>query len=828
MAASLGSLVVDISANVAKFSTDMAVVAQTAESTAKRIDDAFSSIKGLAIVAVAIEGFNVLKDSITGAIEAAAGLEQLSLRTGATVEGLANLSATARLSNTDNDQLAQGLQKLSKSMVDAANGGVKTSAAFAAIGLSTKDLVNLKPDEAFRLVAQRLNEYQDGAEKVAAAQLLMGKSGANLLPLLHDLADGGEIQSRVTAEQAKQAEEFEKNLTRLSVTFHENANALVQQFLPALSSLSENMLAAQKAGAGLLQTLISIPLGNLAAAIAGTGIQERIDSIRASIKSLEDAAAHPYPGQTAEGLASIQRQAIAAKAALAGLLAQQRATALAGAEDYSDQVTRQQQPKVKPTIDIKSGKTGSLGAEEKAARDAAIKDLDRSIASENAILSQREQFLTRYYSQDQITLEDYFAKRASAIQDNLQTVQADYAKEIAAAQLFVRQLADAQKKAPTGGPEETRIAAERIAAQEKVLELQDKSAKAASAAGLALINNSLDGQQAALKQKESIEALNIQLLQMTGHLQEAAAAQAVLSREQIPQRKLGPEGDVTAARVIALNQINSNIAAKQRDIGILEGQASLVEQRIALQEQTGSIGQLEGLQKLGEARRQEIADLEKLVTEYEALAAASGTPEALLAADQLRLRLEQLKAVADPLAQKFQDMFQTAFSDQFAKVIQGTEGIRQAFANMATGIITELSKIASQDIAKQIFGGSGGAGTGLFGAIGSFFQGGNQPAGGVGPVQQSGFASLLASVAGIFGKQSGGPVTAGSAYLVGERGPELFAPGSSGTIIPGGRYGNSTIVNVHMPAGVPITRESATMVGALAARQIGVAHRRNN
>jgi hypothetical protein len=827
MAASLGSLVVDISANVAKFSTDMAVVAQTAESTAKRIDDAFRNIKGLVIVTAAIESFNLLKDSITGAIEAAAGLEILSQRTGATVEGLANLAATARLSNTDNDQLAQGLQKLSKSMVDAANGGVKTSAAFAAIGLSTKDLVNLKPDEAFRLVAQRLNEYQDGAEKVAAAQLLMGKSGANLLPLLHDLADGGEIQSRVTAEQAKQAEEFEKNLARLSVTFHENANAVVQQFLPALSALSENMLAAQRAGAGLLQTLITIPSQNLWAAITDTSIQDRIDSAREKVKQLQDQIADPRV-QAWPGFKEMVKEANVAKAALAGLLAQQRATALAGAEDYSDQVTRQQAPKVKPVIDIKSGKTGSLGAEEKAARDAAIKDLDRSIASENAILSQREQFLTRYYSQDQITLEDYFAKRASAIQDNLQTVQANYAKEIAAAQLFVRQLADAQKKAPTGGPEEARLAAERITAQEKVLELQDKSAKAASAASLALINNALDGQQAALKQRDSIEGLNIEILRLTGNLEAAANAQAALSRTQIARHEPGTAGDVQASAITAIKQNNDLIASKQRDISILEGQASIVEQRIALQEQTGSIGQLEGLQKLGEARRQEIADLEKLVTEYEALAAASGTKEAQLAADQLRLKLDQLKAVADPLAQKFQDVFETAFTDQFAKVIQGTEGIRQAFANMATGILTELSKIASQDIAKQIFGGSGGAGTGLFGAIGSFFQGGNQPAGGVGPVQQSGFASLLASVAGIFGKQSGGPVSSGSAYLVGERGPELFAPGSSGTIIPGGRYGNSTTVNVHMPAGVPITRESATMVGALAARQIGIAHRRNN
>lgn len=44
------------------------------------------------------------------------------------------------------------------------------------------------------------------------------------------------------------------------------------------------------------------------------------------------------------------------------------------------------------------------------------------------------------------------------------------------------------------------------------------------------------------------------------------------------------------------------------------------------------------------------------------------------------------------------------------------------------------------------------------------------------------------------GRASGGPVSAGTAYTVGERGPELFVPGRSGTIIPNGAM--SVVVNV--------------------------------
>ena len=46
---------------------------------------------------------------------------------------------------------------------------------------------------------------------------------------------------------------------------------------------------------------------------------------------------------------------------------------------------------------------------------------------------------------------------------------------------------------------------------------------------------------------------------------------------------------------------------------------------------------------------------------------------------------------------------------------------------------------------------------------------------------------------GIFGRANGGPVTGGSPYVVGERGPELFVPRSGGNIIPNNAMGNVTV-----------------------------------
>ncbi len=52
------------------------------------------------------------------------------------------------------------------------------------------------------------------------------------------------------------------------------------------------------------------------------------------------------------------------------------------------------------------------------------------------------------------------------------------------------------------------------------------------------------------------------------------------------------------------------------------------------------------------------------------------------------------------------------------------------------------------------------------------------------------------------GRANGGPVTGGSPYIVGERGPEVFVPSQSGTIVPNGRSAGGASVNVTVNAGM--------------------------
>lgn len=73
------------------------------------------------------------------------------------------------------------------------------------------------------------------------------------------------------------------------------------------------------------------------------------------------------------------------------------------------------------------------------------------------------------------------------------------------------------------------------------------------------------------------------------------------------------------------------------------------------------------------------------------------------------------------------------------------------------------------------------AGAALKAGVGSLL-GGSGSGGGLGE-------ALAGLVGGLPGRATGGPVSPGRAYVVGERGPELFVPSSSGRVEAGGAGG---------------------------------------
>ena len=89
-------------------------------------------------------------------------------------------------------------------------------------------------------------------------------------------------------------------------------------------------------------------------------------------------------------------------------------------------------------------------------------------------------------------------------------------------------------------------------------------------------------------------------------------------------------------------------------------------------------------------------------------------------------------------------------------------------------------------------------------AVRSALGGDQSGGGGQGGGLASAGASLLGALLGLPGRATGGPVSPGRAYMVGERGPELFVPTSSGSVVAptqGGMRDVRISIAVNAPAG---------------------------
>jgi phage-related minor tail protein len=91
-------------------------------------------------------------------------------------------------------------------------------------------------------------------------------------------------------------------------------------------------------------------------------------------------------------------------------------------------------------------------------------------------------------------------------------------------------------------------------------------------------------------------------------------------------------------------------------------------------------------------------------------------------------------------------------------------------------------------------------------------------------------SSLIASLMPVSGaRDAGGPVAAGSTYLVGEQGPELFTPASGGQITPNGALGTggarpSVVVNIQTPDAASFAK-SRNQIAAMMSRALAQGQR---
>lgn len=124
------------------------------------------------------------------ALNSADALDDLSQKVGASAENLSVLQYQAGISG-GLESLEANLTRLAVRLGDLDRGGRQAQDAFRRLGLTAADFAGLDTAQAFDLIAQRLGKVEDSTRKTDIAVQIFGKTGAQLMPLLNDLAANG-------------------------------------------------------------------------------------------------------------------------------------------------------------------------------------------------------------------------------------------------------------------------------------------------------------------------------------------------------------------------------------------------------------------------------------------------------------------------------------------------------------------------------------------------------------------------------------------------------------------------------------------------------------
>ncbi|WAC59419.1 phage tail tape measure protein [Brevundimonas sp. SL130] len=152
--------------------------------------------------------------------------------------------------------------------------------------------------------------------------------------------------------------------------------------------------------------------------------------------------------------------------------------------------------------------------------------------------------------------------------------------------------------------------------------------------------------------------------------------------------------------------------------------------------------------------------------------------------------LEALKGPAEDAANAIEAAFGRAGDSLTRSLARAAADGEVSLGELAKAVLNAVNAAA----------GSGGSGNGLSAAI----------------------QAAMSSFGGA--RADGGPVMGGAAYLVGERGPEVFRPATGGEIGPSASGG--VTVNVAVDGGAPALLRSEAQIAQMLARAVSLGARR--
>lgn len=203
---------------------------------------------GAGLAAVGAVGFTGGAYALKQFADAGGALDDISQRTGASVESLSRLAFAAQMGGSSIEAVEGATKKLQKRLSDAVSGNKEAANSFFALGLSAKDLMQLPLDQQMAQIGNAITAIDDPALRASAAMDVFGKSGSDLIPMFNGLSDAvvraDELGLTWTAEDAERAAELGDRIDELTDVALRTVQVIGSQLAPIVMGLSEPLLAA--------------------------------------------------------------------------------------------------------------------------------------------------------------------------------------------------------------------------------------------------------------------------------------------------------------------------------------------------------------------------------------------------------------------------------------------------------------------------------------------------------------------------------------------------------------------------------------------------------
>lgn len=699
--------------------------------------------------------------------DAIAAYQDFADKIGATAAEVTKLQLAADLSGTAIDAVAASSIKLTTALTKSDDEAKGAAAALAAIGISAKDFKALDPVAQYESVAKALDGFADGAEKTAVATVLWGKSGAEILPFLKDLAEQGEQQVQLSEDQIAAADAYTKRIARQKSEISTLSKIVAAESIPAIEALTGSVTDAVKEFLGLDQTTKNLRdsqfirdwAGNAAVFLGSVAdlaveVATKIRVLGNTLGGLAAAAVSVAQGefkQAGQIMSMMREDNQRMLRALDGPGIADRVRARLAAMGAGGDAAGGNKPRIN-TAGLAVGTKAGGGGDDalKKQLDNELKLIQNAQKAEEELLRDRNKMLDLYNGENLLSFADYYAGRRTAAEESLRNQSALIDQEIAKLQAYQATAAKAT---------------DREAAQGKINDLLEKQAKLQREAATEGVVLGLQQQKSLRGLADTLQGVNASVMEFLGLSGEAARIRFDISNRDVRER-LGTEKDADGiAQLDRLRQLTvaqADYNQRQQDSADIISRLQIQEERINTARNLGAVGELTALKQITEARKAAVAQQESEVLALEMIARASENPKLVLQAEQARAAFERLRAESDLVVQKFDTIFGDNLSRGLEGFINGTMSAKDAFKSFADGVVGDITRMVSQEISTSLFkgllGGSGGVGSLISGLFGG-------------------------------GKAVGGDVSPGKFYEVNEQGPELFQRQGKTYLMTGGRGG---------------------------------------